>query len=149
MRGTQRYVSRENEWLTHVLIPPKHKDFAFRLQTADMERVVLSPKYVDEINRSVPDGTLSIQEAMHEVQSDFSFTHYPRTLAYTYLLSALQRLITQQTKLRKVFASSLHIDVCKVQLTQNLRKFLRTVRVLRDVLTEDLTLRRCLDRPIA
>lgn len=40
----------------------------FLIQTADMERIVLSNRYVDEI-RLAPESQLSVREGMCEVQS--------------------------------------------------------------------------------
>jgi hypothetical protein len=40
----------------------------FRVQTLNVERVVLSPKYVEEINKSVPEGTLDVTEGLSEVR---------------------------------------------------------------------------------
>lgn len=44
----------------------KFKDSMFKIQTADMERIVLSNKYVDEI-RTAPESLLSVREGMCEV----------------------------------------------------------------------------------
>lgn len=69
----------------------------FLVQTLNVDRVVLSPKYVDEINKSVPENALDMADGLSE------------------------RLLSSQTNLDVVFRSPLHIDVCKAQLTQNLR----------------------------
>jgi hypothetical protein len=74
------------------------KNSMFLVQTLNVERVVLSPKYVDEINKSLPEGALDMADGLSE------------------------RLLSSQTNLDVVFRSPLHIDVCKAQLTQNLRK---------------------------
>lgn len=71
----------------------------FLVQTLNVERVVLSPKYVDEINKSVPEDALDMADGLSE------------------------RLLSAQTNLDVVFQSPLHIDVCKAQLTQNLRMY--------------------------
>ena len=70
----------------------------FIVQTLNVERVVLSPKYVDEINKSLPEDALDMADGLSE------------------------RLLSSQTNLDVVFRSPLHIDVCKAQLTQNLCK---------------------------
>lgn len=44
----------------------QYKDSMFLIQTADMERIVLSNKYVDEI-RTAPESVLSVREGMCEV----------------------------------------------------------------------------------
>ncbi|KAI0972981.1 cytochrome P450 [Xylaria arbuscula] len=74
----------------------KNKNGMFLVQTLNVERVVLSPKYIEEINSKVPDGTLDMVEGLRE------------------------RLLSAQTNLDVVFRSPLHIDVCKDQLTRNL-----------------------------
>ncbi|KAI2642334.1 cytochrome P450 [Xylaria nigripes] len=73
-----------------------NKDGMFLVQTLNVERVVLSPKYIEEINNKVPEGTLDMVEGLRE------------------------RLLSAQTNLDVVFRSPLHIDVCKDQLTRNL-----------------------------
>lgn len=70
----------------------------FRLQTLNVERVVLSPKYVEEINKSIPEDALDMADGLSE------------------------RLLSSQTNLDVVFHSPLHIDVCKKQLNKNLCK---------------------------
>ncbi|KAI0099187.1 cytochrome P450 [Nemania sp. FL0031] len=67
----------------------------FLVQTADMERIVLSPKYVDEI-RSAPESVLSVRKGMCE------------------------RHLGKFTTLDIILTSHLQNDVCKAQLTQNL-----------------------------
>jgi uncharacterized protein YlzI (FlbEa/FlbD family) len=39
----------------------------FLVQTLNVERVVLSPKYIEEINSKVPEGTLDMVEGLREV----------------------------------------------------------------------------------
>lgn len=70
----------------------------FRVQTLNTDRVVLSPKYIDEINKSLPEDALDMADGLGE------------------------RLLSPQTNLDVVIKSPLHIDVCKVQLNKNLRK---------------------------
>ncbi|KAI1820120.1 cytochrome P450 [Xylaria intraflava] len=74
----------------------KNKNGMFLVQTLNVERVVLSPKYIEEINSKVPEGALDMVEGLRE------------------------RLLSAQTNLDVVFRSPLHIDVCKDQLTRNL-----------------------------
>ncbi|KAI6785534.1 Ent-kaurene oxidase-like protein [Emericellopsis cladophorae] len=76
----------------------KHKGSMFRVQTLNEERVVLSPSYIEEINKSVPEGTLNVTDGLSE------------------------RLMGPYTKLDVVFNSDMHIEVCKSPLTQNLPK---------------------------
>jgi hypothetical protein len=68
------------------------------VQTADMERLILSTKYLNEL-RSVPPDQLSSIDAQCE-----------RHLAWWNALDVVKH-------------SSLHADVARVQLTQNLRMF--------------------------
>ncbi|KAJ8128187.1 hypothetical protein O1611_g5450 [Lasiodiplodia mahajangana] len=65
------------------------------VQTADMERIVLSPKYVDEI-RAAPESVLSVRMGMCE------------------------RHLGKFTTLNIILTSHLQNDVCRAQLTQNL-----------------------------
>lgn len=44
----------------------QYKNSMFLIQTADMERIVLSNRYVDEI-RLAPESQLSVREGMCEV----------------------------------------------------------------------------------
>ncbi|CAI6236838.1 unnamed protein product [Periconia digitata] len=74
----------------------KYKNGMFLIQTLNVERVVLSPKYIEEINRTVPDKSLDMIDGLRE------------------------RLMASQTNLDAVFRSPMHIDVCKDQLTRNL-----------------------------
>ncbi|KAI1438941.1 cytochrome P450 [Xylaria sp. CBS 124048] len=74
----------------------QNKNGMFLVQTMNVERVVLSPKYIEEINSKVPEGALDMVEGLRE------------------------RLLSAQTNLDVVFRSPLHIDVCKDQLTRNL-----------------------------
>ncbi|KAH7304697.1 cytochrome P450 [Stachybotrys elegans] len=80
----------------------KYKDDKFWVQTADMPRLVLSRKFIPEINNNkmVPDGTLSLTGALKD------------------------RLLTKYTDLTHIFESPLHNDVCKIQLTQHLHKLI-------------------------
>lgn len=41
----------------------------FLVQTLNVERVVLSPKYIEEINSKVPEGTLDMVEGLREVRT--------------------------------------------------------------------------------
>ncbi|KAH8799112.1 cytochrome P450 [Xylogone sp. PMI_703] len=74
----------------------KYKHGMFLVQTLNVPRVVLSPKYIEEINRAVPDGALDMVDGLRE------------------------RLMSSQTNLDVVFRSPMHIEVCKDQLTRNL-----------------------------
>lgn len=47
----------------------QYKGFMFRVQTLNVERVVLSPAYVESINKNVPEGTLDVTEGLSEVTS--------------------------------------------------------------------------------
>ncbi len=67
----------------------------FKIQTADMERVVLSIKYCDEL-RSLPETQLSLRIAMSE------------------------RHLGQYTTVDTILESHLQNEVCRVQLTQTL-----------------------------
>ncbi|KAI1367956.1 cytochrome P450 [Xylaria arbuscula] len=80
----------------------KYKDSMFLVQTADMERVVLSPRYVDEL-RAAPESVLSLREGMS------------------------RRHLGQFTTLDVILTSHLQNDVCKTQLTQNLSDFVPTM----------------------
>ncbi|KAI3390348.1 hypothetical protein diail_10007 [Diaporthe ilicicola] len=82
----------------------KWKNGMFRVQTLNVDRVVLSPKYVDEINKSVPENALDMADGLSE------------------------RLLSSQTNLDVVFRSPLHIDVCKAQLTQNLHSLVEPIQ---------------------
>jgi hypothetical protein len=73
----------------------KYKDSMYLIQTADMERVVLSNKFVAEL-QGAPETVLSTREAMCE------------------------RHLGRYTSLDVVRLSHLQNDVCRVQLTQNL-----------------------------
>ncbi|KAK2594822.1 hypothetical protein QQS21_007450 [Conoideocrella luteorostrata] len=75
-----------------------HKNSMFRVQTLNEERVVLSPSYIEEINKNVPEGTLNVTEGLSE------------------------RLMGPYTNLDVVFNSDMHIEVCRSPLTQNLPK---------------------------
>ncbi|KAJ6438807.1 Ent-kaurene oxidase-like protein [Purpureocillium lavendulum] len=77
----------------------KYKRSAFVIQTLNTERIVLSPRYIEEISKNVPDASFSVADGLREV---------PDT----------------KTNLDVVFASSLHIDVCKTQLSQNLHRLI-------------------------
>ncbi|KAI1816638.1 cytochrome P450 [Poronia punctata] len=90
----------------------QNKNGMFLVQTLNVERVVLSPKYIEEINTSVPEGTLDMVEGLRE------------------------RLLSGQTNLDVVFRSPLHIDVCKDQLTRNLHQL---IEPLHDEATHTLT----------
>ncbi|KAK2596419.1 hypothetical protein N8I77_013310 [Diaporthe amygdali] len=81
----------------------KSKNGMFLVQTLNVERVVLSPKYVDEINKSLPEDALDMADGLSE------------------------RLLSSQTNLDVVFRSPLHIDVCKAQLTQNLHSLVEPI----------------------
>ncbi|KAF3396875.1 Cytochrome P450 monooxygenase paxP [Talaromyces pinophilus] len=74
----------------------KYKHSMYKVQTADMERLILSTKYLNEL-RSVPGDVLSSVDAQCE-----------RHLAWWTTLDVVKN-------------SSLHTDVVRVQLTQNLR----------------------------
>jgi hypothetical protein len=51
-----------------VLIPYlQYKNGMFLVQTLNVPRVVLSPKYIEEINRTVPDGSLDMVDGLREV----------------------------------------------------------------------------------
>ncbi|OJD36446.1 cytochrome p450 [Diplodia corticola] len=80
----------------------KYKDSMFKVQTADMERIVLSNKYVDEI-RTAPESVLSVRAGMTE------------------------RHLGKYSTLDIILTSHLQNDVCKVQLTQNLNKLVGPV----------------------
>ncbi|KAK5637332.1 hypothetical protein RRF57_013044 [Xylaria bambusicola] len=80
----------------------KYKDSMFLVQTADMERIVLSPRYVDEL-RTAPESVLSLREGM------------------------AQRHLGQFTTLNVILTSHLQNDVCKTQLSQNLSDFVPTM----------------------
>ncbi|KAI1454030.1 cytochrome P450 [Annulohypoxylon moriforme] len=80
----------------------KYRDSMFLVQTADMERIVLSPKYVDEI-RTAPETILSVREGMCE------------------------RHLGKYTTLDIILTSHLQNDVCKAQLTQNLNRLVGPV----------------------
>ncbi|KAI0521211.1 cytochrome P450 [Xylaria bambusicola] len=80
----------------------KYKNSMFLVQTADMERIVLSPQYVDEL-RAAPESVLSLREGMS------------------------QRHLGQFTTLDVILTSHLQNDVCKTQLTQNLSDFVPTM----------------------
>jgi hypothetical protein len=67
----------------------------YLVQTADMERVIMSSKYADEL-RAYPLDVLSSVDAQCE-----------RHLASWNTLDVVKK-------------SSLHVDVCRVQLNQNL-----------------------------
>jgi len=45
----------------------QNKNGMFLVQTLNVERVVLSPKYIEEINSKVPEGTLDMVEGLREV----------------------------------------------------------------------------------
>lgn len=45
----------------------QYKNGMFLVQTLNVERVVLSPKYIEEINKTVPEETLSMVEGLREV----------------------------------------------------------------------------------
>lgn len=70
----------------------------YLVQTADMERVILSNKFVEEL-RGAPEVQLSTREAMCE------------------------RHLGRYTSLDVVRQSHLQNDVCRVQLSQNLGAF--------------------------
>ncbi|KAK1913952.1 hypothetical protein P3342_007198 [Pyrenophora teres f. teres] len=74
----------------------KDRNGLFRVQTLNVERVVLTPNYIEEITKCLPEDVLDMSDGLKE------------------------RLLSSQTNLDVVFNSSLHIDVCKVQLTHNL-----------------------------
>ncbi|KAI0409324.1 cytochrome P450 [Xylaria palmicola] len=80
----------------------KYKDSMFMVQTADMERVVVSARYVDEL-RAAPESVLSLREAMS------------------------QRHLGEFTTLDVILTSHLQNDVCKTQLTQNLSGLVPTM----------------------
>ncbi len=46
------------------------------MQTLNVERVVLSPKYIEEINSKVPDGTLDMVEGLREVRLTEAFSGF-------------------------------------------------------------------------
>lgn len=48
----------------------------FLVQTLNVERVVLSPKYIEEINSKVPDGTLDMVEGLREVRLTEAFSGF-------------------------------------------------------------------------
>ncbi|KAF2764026.1 cytochrome P450 [Teratosphaeria nubilosa] len=79
----------------------KYRNGLYRVQNLNVERVVLTPKYIEEITRNVPDGVLDMTDGLKE------------------------RLLSSQTNLDIVFNSSLHIDVCKSQLTHNLHPLIK------------------------
>lgn len=72
----------------------------FRVQTLNEERVVLSPSYIEEINKNVPEGTLNVTDGLSG------------------------RLMGAYTNLDVVFKSDMHIEVCRSPLTQNLPKLI-------------------------
>ncbi|KAI0395382.1 cytochrome P450 [Xylariaceae sp. FL0594] len=80
----------------------KYRDSMFLVQTADMERIVLSPKYVDEI-RTAPESVLSVRQGM------------------------AQRHLGNFTTLDIILTSHLQNDVCKTHLTQNLHQLVGPV----------------------
>ncbi|RYP33120.1 hypothetical protein DL767_004905 [Monosporascus sp. MG133] len=47
----------------------EHKNSMFRVQTLNEERVVLSPSYIEEINKNVPEGTLNVIEGLSELEA--------------------------------------------------------------------------------
>ena len=79
----------------------KYKDSKYIVQTADMERIILSNKYIDEL-RSLPASVLDNVAA----QCD-------RHLAWWNTLDVVKH-------------SNLHADVCRNQLNNNLGKLKRT-----------------------
>jgi len=81
----------------------KYKNGSFVIQTLNVPRIVLNAKYVEEINRTVPEDHLSMADGLRE------------------------RLLSSQTNLDVVFGSPLHIDVCKAPLTQNLHKLIAPI----------------------
>ncbi|KAL0262789.1 hypothetical protein SLS55_001762 [Diplodia seriata] len=95
------------------------QDSMFKVQTADMERIVLSNKYVDEI-RTAPESVLSVRAGMTEV-------HFPRSVLPSHLLTSRKRHLGAYSTLDIIQTSHLQNDVCKAQLTQNLNKLVRPV----------------------
>ena len=67
----------------------QNKGSMFRVQTLNEERVVLSPSYIDEINKNVPEGALNVTDGLSE------------------------RLMGPFTNLDVVFNSDMHIEVCR------------------------------------
>jgi hypothetical protein len=45
----------------------QYKNGMFLIQTLNVERIVLSPKYIEEINKTVPEGSLDMVEGLREV----------------------------------------------------------------------------------
>ncbi|KAK9775107.1 putative Cytochrome P450 monooxygenase [Seiridium cardinale] len=76
-----------------------YKDSMFMVQTADMERIILSTKYLDEL-KSVPEDILSLRVGMS------------------------QRHLGKYTGLDIILTSHLQNEVCKSHLTQNLNKLI-------------------------
>ncbi|KAI0425479.1 cytochrome P450 [Xylaria sp. FL1042] len=81
----------------------KYKESMFVVQTTDMERLILSPKYAPEL-RMVPESTLSTRQAMCE------------------------RHLGRYTGIDIVLTSTLQSDVCRTHLTQNLRSLIPVMR---------------------
>ncbi|EXL39125.1 hypothetical protein FOCG_18114 [Fusarium oxysporum f. sp. radicis-lycopersici 26381] len=81
----------------------KYKNGMFRVQTLNVDRVVLSPKYVEEINKKIPEDALDMADGLSE------------------------RLLSPQTNLDVVFQSNLHIDVCKRQLNKSLHSLVEPI----------------------
>ncbi len=63
----------KRNWLTLYL---QNKNGMFLVQTLNVERVVLSPKYIEEINSKVPDGTLDMVEGLREVRLTEAFSGF-------------------------------------------------------------------------
>lgn len=54
--------------MSELTVYAQNKNGMFLVQTLNVERVVLSPKYIEEINSKVPEGTLDMVEGLREVQ---------------------------------------------------------------------------------
>lgn len=75
----------------------------FLVQTLNVERVVLSPKYIEEINTKVPDGTLDMVEGLREVRMIDPLLHFD--LLLTDNIAASQR---PDKSRRRIQESSTH-----------------------------------------
>lgn len=103
----------------------------FKLQTADMERIVLSTKYIDEL-RAAPESLLSVREGMCEVKTLHFVMQSDITQEETQI-KIMQRHLGRYTTLDVIKTSHLQNEVCRVQLTQNLRMLIihTTLLILR------------------
>lgn len=62
----QAEASGQHAWLIINVPHEQHQGSIFKVQTNDMERIIMSTDFIDELN-ALPQGVLSTMEAAYEV----------------------------------------------------------------------------------